>query len=142
MRYLTVISLLVFIMAMPVSAHQDPLAKKSPILASALSVCMIGGGQFYNNQISKGAMFYGVGMLGLGTFIFSATDDYSHGYDADQDNGMGLVGVAIWSIAITASAFEAYHAAKKINARIERFEVNIKPYASPEAKGAVLSLRF
>lgn len=136
------ICLLILLTALPVCAHRDPLAKKSPVLASALSVCMVGGGQFYNGHVTKGAMFYGAGAIGAGMFVFSATDDYSHGSDIDGDNGRGLVGLLIWSVALTASSFEAYHAAKQINERIERFEVTIKPYTPPNAQGAMLSLRF
>ena len=143
MKHLTLlVCLLILLTALPVSAHRDPLAKKHPMLASILSIGMVGGGQFYNGQVTKGAMFYGAGAVGIGMFVFSAADDYSHGADIDQDNGQGLVGLLIWSAALTASSFEAYHAAKKINERIEQFEVTIKPYTPPNAQGAVLSLRF
>ena len=143
LKYLAfLVCLLILITAFPVSAHQDPFAKKNPVIASVLSLCMVGGGQFYNDQYTKGAMFYTAGLIGSGMFVFSAIDDYNHGSDIDQDNGRGLVGLVIWSVAITASSIEAYYAAKKINERIERFDLSIKPYTSPKARGAMLSLRF
>lgn len=143
MKHLTlIVCLLTLIAALPVSAHQDPFAKKNPVIASVLSVCMVGGGQFYNDQYKKGAMFYTAGLIGSGMFLFSALDDYNHGEDIDQDNGRGLVGIVIWTVAITTSSIEAYYAAQKINARIEGFELTIKPYTPPQARGAMLSLRF
>lgn len=143
MKHLTlVVCLLTLIAALPAAAHQDPFAKKNPVLASVLSVCMVGGGQFYNDQYKKGAMFYTAGLIGSGMFLFSAMDDYNHGYDQDADNGQGLVGLVIWTVAITTSSIEAYYAAQKINARIARAELSIRPYTPPQARGAMLSLRF
>ena len=80
---------------LPVSAHQDPLAKKHPVLASILSLGRVGSGQFYNGRVTKGALFYAAGMIGVSMFVFSAADDYTHGSDIDQDNGQGLVGLLI-----------------------------------------------
>ena len=77
-------------------------------------------------------MFYTAGLIGSGLFLFSALDDYNHGYDQDANNRQGLVGLAIWSVAITASLLEAYYAAKKINARIARAELSIRSYTHPK----------
>ena len=148
MKHLTlVVCLLTLIAVLPASAHQDPFAKKNPVIASTFSLLMVGGGQFYNDQYKKGAMFYMAGLIGSGMFFFSAMDDYNHGYDKDDDNGQGVLGLIIWGVAMTASSFEAYHAAKKINKRLNLLslhgaEFSIKPYTPPKAHGAVLSLRF
>lgn len=94
---------------------------KSPGTACILSLLLAPGiGQFYNEQPGKGAVFLGIGILGLAMFIdgskevitYSRYSGYSTGPKNQSGEGLGaLIYLGTWIV----SAIDAYDSAKKIN---------------------------
>jgi len=72
-------------------SYPNQRSNKSPGIALVLSLLIVGGGQFYNGQISKGFMYLG-GAVILGMLSFS-------------------VG---WFLVAIGSAIDAYNTAKKL----------------------------
>ena len=132
--------------------------KKNPMVALGLSFPMIGAGQFYNGQYTKGVIQLGAAVVGLG-FTLSASGDNEDrpdgNLDVDEDDWMSvpgyllLFGGAIWSL------IDAPMSANKINQQnqVESFghllqldgdraTLGIDPVASRNGLGTLLTLRF
>ena len=132
--------------------------KKNPMVALGLSFPMIGAGQFYNGQYTKGVIQLGAAVVGLG-FTLSASGDNEDrpegNLDVDEDDWMSvpgyllLFGGAIWSL------IDAPMSANKINQQNQvasfghlfeldggRATVGMDPVASRNGLGTLLTLRF
>lgn len=132
--------------------------KKNPMVALGLSFPMIGAGQFYNGQYTKGAIQLGAAVVGLG-FTLSASGDNK---DEPDDNPDGendgwirfpgyllLFGGAIWSLIdapMSANKINQQHQAASFGHLFQldgdRATLGIDPVASRNKLGTLLTLRF
>lgn len=116
--------------------------KKNPMVALGLSFPIVGSGQFYNGEYTKGVAQMGAAVVGLGLVL--SNDDWRSipGY-------VLLLGGAIWSL------IDAPMSANRINRQNqlashghlieldgERATVGIDPVTSNRGLGTVLTLRF
>ncbi len=116
--------------------------KKNPMVALGLSFPIVGSGQFYNGEYTKGVAQMGAAVVGLGLVL--SNDDWRSipGY-------VLLLGGAIWSL------IDAPMSANRINRQNqlashghlieldgERATVGIDPVTSNRGIGTVLTLRF
>ena len=132
--------------------------KKNPMVALGLSFPIIGAGQFYNGQYTKGVIQLGAAVVGLG-FTLSASGDNEDrldgNLDVDDDDWMSvpgyllLFGGAIWSL------IDAPMSANRINQQSQipsyghlfqldgdRTTLGMDPVASRNGLGTLLTLRF
>ena len=81
--------------------------KKNPMVALGLSFPVIGAGQFYNGQYTKGVIQLGATIVGLGLTLSASGDNEDRpdgNLDEDKDDWMSvpgyllLFGGAIWSL--------------------------------------------
>ena len=134
--------------------------KKNPMVALGLSFPIVGAGQFYNGQYTKGIIQLGAAIAGLGFTLSASGDNYNLENDAgnvdeDSDDWMNvpgyllLFGGAIWSL------IDAPMSAKKINQQNQtasfghlfqldgdRATFGMDPVASCNGLGTQLTLRF
>ena len=116
--------------------------KKNPMVALGLSFPIVGSGQFYNGEYTKGVAQMGAAVVGLGLVL--SNDDWRSipGY-------VLLLGGAIWSL------IDAPMSTNRINRQNqlashghlieldgERATVGIDPVTSNRGLGTVLTLRF
>ena len=132
--------------------------KKNPMVALGLSFPIVGAGQFYNGQYTKGVIQLGAAIAGLG-FTLSASGDNQDrpdgNLDVDKDNWMSvpgyllLFGGAIWSL------IDAPMSANRINQQSQaasfghlfqldgdRATLGMDPVASRNGLGTLLTFRF
>lgn len=87
---------------------------KSPVLAWFLSWLVPGGGQAYNGQWTKAAVFFGSAAAG---FALVASND---GFNCSNDCGTRDAGLVVLAISSIGSQIEAPIAASKINREARR----------------------
>lgn len=132
--------------------------KKNPMVALGLSFPIVGSGQFYNGEYTKGVAQMGAALVGLGLVLGAGGDDSDNfGRNRDTDNGdwkkipgyMLFFGGAIWSL------IDAPMSANRINRQNQgvshghlieldgdRAIVGIDPVTSDKGLGTVFTLRF
>ena len=132
--------------------------KKNPMVALGLSFPVIGAGQFYNGQYTKGVIQLGATIVGLGLTLSASGDNQDQpdgNLDVDTDDWMSvpgyllLFGGAIWSL------IDAPRSANRINQQNQipsyghlfqldgdRAMLGIDPVASRNGLGTLLTLRF
>ena len=132
--------------------------KKNPMVALGLSFPIVGSGQFYNGEYTKGVAQMGAAVVGLGLVLSAVGDNVDErdgDLDADNDDWRSipgyvlLLGGAIWSL------IDAPMSANRINRQNqqvsyghlieldgERATVGIDPVTSNRGIGTVLTLRF
>ena len=91
----------------PAFGSQTLSQRKNPMVALGLSFPIVGSGQFYNGEYTKGVVQMGAAIVGLG-LVLSARGDSSEdlGRNRDAENGdwkkipgyMLFLGGAIWSL--------------------------------------------
>lgn len=135
--------------SLPDSFETPPLKKadeKNPWIAFLLSTAIPGGGQFYNQQFSKGsAMFLGAA-AGVGLFYATRNDNYRHKLtgkylDPDENDNKGYLGLGLGLGFVVWSMIDAPVSANQINKRNQQ-AVSIGPVIDRDKVGAVLSLHF
>lgn len=134
--------------------------KKNPMVALGLSFPIVGAGQFYNGQYTKGVIQLGAAIAGLGFSLSASGDNYDladdgGNVDADSDDWMSvpgyllLFGGAIWSL------IDAPMSANRINQQNQaasfghlfqldgdRATLGMDPVASRNGLGTLLTFRF
>ena len=132
--------------------------KKNPMVALGLSFPIIGAGQFYNGQYTKGVIQLGATIVGLGLTLSASGDNQDQpdgNLDVDTDDWMSvpgyllLFGGAIWSL------IDAPRSANRINQQSQissyghlfqldgdRAMLGMDPVASRKGLGALLTLQF
>ncbi len=132
--------------------------KKNPMVALGLSFPVIGAGQFYNGQYTKGVIQLGATIVGLGLTLSASGDNQDQpdgNLDVDTDDWMSvpgyllLFGGAIWSL------IDAPRSANRINQQNQissyghlfqldgdRAMLGMDPVASRNGLGTLLTLRF
>ena len=132
--------------------------KKNPMVALGLSFPIVGSGQFYNGEYTKGVVQLGAAIVGLGLVLSAGGDNVDEpdgNRDADNDDWRSipgyvlLFGGAIWSL------IDAPMSANRINRQNQRFShahliqfdgdrtaLGIDPVTSYKRLGTVLALRF
>ena len=132
--------------------------KKNPMVALGLSFPMIGAGQFYNGQYTKGVIQLGATIVGLG-FTLSASGDNEDrpdgNLDVDEDDWMSvpgyllLLGGAMWSLIDAPMSANRINQQSQIHSYGHLFQLDgdramlgIYPIASRKGLGTLLTLRF
>ena len=132
--------------------------KKNPMIALGLSFPIIGAGQFYNGQYTKGVIQLGAVIVGLGLTLSASGDNQDQpdgNLDVDSDDWMSvpgyllLFGGAIWSL------IDAPMSANRINQQSQtasfghlfqldgdRTMLGMNPVASRNGLGTLFTLRF
>ena len=132
--------------------------KKNPMVALGLSFPIIGAGQFYNGQYTKGVIQLGAAIVGLGLTLSASGDNQDQpdgNLDVDSDDWMSvpgyllLFGGAIWSL------IDAPMSANRINQQSQtasfghlfqldgdRTMLGMNPVASRNGLGTLFTLRF
>ncbi len=135
--------------SLPDSYYSPPPKKvgvKKPWLAFLLSTAIVGGGQFYNEQMGKGsAMFLGAA-TGIGLFYATRNDNYrkkltGEHLDPDENDGKGNLGLGLALGFVVWSMVDAPVSAIKINERNQQ-AMTIGPMIEGDKVGVVLSLNF
>ena len=109
-------------------------SRKSPFLASGLSFVMPGLGQFYNGQPSKGGTFAFITIVSIVSLI---------ALDETDNDPVGAIIALGYLVNWHAGTCDAYHSAKKINARLNRqSQLSISPIATPNRIGVLVSHQF
>ena len=135
--------------SLPDSFDTPPLKKareKNPWIAFILSTVIPGGGQYYNQQFSKGsAMFLGAA-AGIGLFYATRNDNYRHKLtgkylDPDENDSKGYLGLGLGLGFVVWSMIDAPVSAIEINKRNQQ-AMTIGPMIDRDMVGAVLSLKF
>ncbi len=93
---------------LPPHAETKPV-HKSPVLAWFLSWLISGGGQAYNGQWTKAALFFGAGAIG---FAMAASNG---GFQCSGDCTTNDVGLGIWVASSLGSQIDAPISASRIN---------------------------
>ena len=134
------------------------IQKKNPMVALGLSFPIVGSGQFYNGEYTKGAVQMGAAIVGLGLILGAGGDNVDSpegNLDADDDDWRSIpgyvlfVGGAVWSL------IDAPMSANRINRQNQgvsyghmielvgnRATVGIDPVRSRKGLGTVLTLRY
>jgi hypothetical protein len=91
-------------------------SRKNPGTALTLAVApgflgLHGLGQFYNNEIGKGLLFFGAGIVGGVLVLSDGPVDES---DSDV-NTRATIGAVLWLGSLTWSSIDAYRSAQRIN---------------------------
>lgn len=142
----------------PVLGSRTFIQKKNPMVALGLSFPIVGSGQFYNGEYTKGVVQMGAAIVGLGLVLSAGGDNVDSlqgNLDADNDDWRSipgyvlLLGGAIWSL------IDAPMSANRINRQnrlvshghlIEldgnRATVGIDPVTSHKRLGTLFTLRF
>ena len=142
----------------PAFGSQTLSQRKNPMVALGLSFPIVGSGQFYNGEYTKGVVQLGAAIVGLGLILSAGgdnTDSAEGNLDADNDDWRSipgyvlLFGGAIWSL------IDAPMSANRINRQNQRFShghlieldggrtaLGIDPVTSYKGLGTVFTLRF
>lgn len=108
----------------PFPPPSDPSSHKSPSLAWFLSFLMPGGGQAYNGQWGKSAVFFGSTVVAF-ALAMSNDEGLLCGADCGSMNAGAVLGMAAW----VGSQIDAPISAARINKRT-RAEAGALPQAS------------
>ena len=142
----------------PVLGSRTLSQKKNPMVALGLSFPIVGSGQFYNGEYTKGVAQMGAAIVGLGLVLSAGGDNADSpdgNLDADNDDWRSipgyvlLLGGAIWSLV------DAPMSANRINRQnqgvsyghlielgSDRAIVGIDPVTSRKGLGTLFTLRF
>ncbi|GIX07718.1 MAG: hypothetical protein KatS3mg115_2121 [Candidatus Poribacteria bacterium] len=102
-----------------VQALRQIPSRKEPALAFLLSFLIVGGGQFYNGDTTKGIVHLGIAVLALSSWVM-AIEDNSYYSDPDGDDGFGALMLLIGMGNYVYSMIEAPIRASRINEQRER----------------------
>ena len=134
--------------------------KKNPMVALGLSFPIIGAGQFYNGQYTKGVIQLGATIVGLGFTLSASGDNYdladeAGNVDADGDDWMSVPGYLLFFGGAIWSLIDAPMSANRINQQSQiasyghlfqldgdRAMLGMDPVASRNGLGTLLTLRF
>jgi len=91
-------------------------ARKNPGTALILAVgpgifSVHGMGQWYNNEVGKGFLFFGAGFAGAGLLLGDSPGEKSQ----SELNRRATIGALIWLGSLTWSSIDAYRSAHRIN---------------------------
>lgn len=142
----------------PILDSRTFIQKKNPMVALGLSFPIVGSGQFYNGEYTKGVVQMGAAIVGLGLILGAGGDNVDSpegNLDADNDDWRSIpgyvlfVGGAIWSL------IDAPMSANRINRQnrlvshghlIELdgdvITVGIDPVTSDKGLGTAFTIRF
>lgn len=142
----------------PVLGSRTFIQKKNPMVALGLSFPIVGSGQFYNGEYTKGVAQMGAAIVGLGLVLSAGGDNMDSpegNLDADNDDWRSipgyvlLLGGAIWSL------IDAPMSANRINRQNrlvshghlieldgDRATVGIDPVTSDKGLGTAFTIRF
>ena len=135
--------------SLPDSYYNPPpkrVSVKKPWLAFLLSTAIVGGGQFYNEQMRKGSVMFMGAAAGVGLFYASRNDNYRNKLtglhlDPDDNDGKGNLGLGLGLAFVVWSMVDAPVSAIKINKRNQQ-AMTIGPMIDGDKVGVVLSLNF
>ena len=142
----------------PVLGSRTLSQKKNPMVALGLSFPIVGSGQFYNGEYTKGVAQMGAAIVGLGLVLSAGgdnTDSPDGNLDADNDDWRSIPGYVLFLGGAIWSLIDAPMSANRINRQNQggsyghlieldgdRAAVGIDPVTSRNGLGTVLTLRF
>ena len=103
--------------------------RKDPTLATILSFLVVGVGQFYNGEPTKGILYLGGGIAGYTMMLVGLEDDftyYGQHIDPDDDSGLIILGSITFLSCWISSMIDAHSSAKRINRENELRERQLK----------------
>ncbi|MDE0044209.1 MAG: hypothetical protein OXT74_19385 [Candidatus Poribacteria bacterium] len=129
----------------PSSTYID---QKDPLVAFLLSFLLVGTGQYYVEAYEEAYTHWGVAVVSF-ALLFKALED-NNGYDRDDDDAFGYVGLLVGSVNWVISMISAPLQAHTFNSRehhrqsvsLVEDRLLLESYSSGKAEGAMLSLRF
>ena len=122
------------------------IKEKDPAIALILSFVLVGAGQFYVEEHDK-AYTHWLVAVGSIAFMVKALEDNYDGYDRDDDDSYGLVGIFVgltnWAVSMAAAPGQAraFNEREQAVSLIED-RLLLESYTSGKAQGAMLSLGF
>ena len=125
---------------------QERVVEKNPWIAFLLSTAIVGSGQYYNQQYSKGSAMFITAAAGIGMYFYSKADNYEHWIsykiiDQKNNDSMGPVGLSLTLGAIVWSMVDAPVTAIKINERNQQ-AMTMRPMIDRNRVGVVFSLNL
>ena len=142
----------------PVFGSRTFIQKKNPMVALGLSFPIVGSGQFYNGEYTKGVAQMGAAIVGLGLVLSAGGDNMDSpegNLDADNDDWRSIPGYVLFLGGAIWSLVDAPMSANRINRQNrlvshghlieldgDRGTVGIDPVTSRDRLGSVLTLRF
>ena len=142
----------------PVLGSRTFIQKKNPMVALGLSFPIVGSGQFYNGEYTKGVAQMGAAIVGLGLVLSAGGDNVDSpqgNLDADNDDWRSIpgyvlfVGGAIWSLIDAPMSANRINRQNRLVSHGHLIEldgdvatVGIDPVTSRDRLGTVLTLRF
>ena len=142
----------------PVLGSRTFIQKKNPMVALGLSFPIVGSGQFYNGEYTKGAVQMSAAIVGLGLVLSAGGDNVDSpdgNLDADNDDWRSIPGYVLFLGGAVWSLIDAPMSANRINRQNQgvsyghlielnggRATVGIDPVTSRKRLGTVLTLRF
>ena len=142
------------------------IIKKNPWIAFGLSLPVPGAGQVYNEQLGKGAIQFGVAVVGFGLMFSAVEDSYYYRWegnyyrrwidpDPDDDDWKALLGLSLWFGSHLWSIIDAPVSANRINQQSQqpyyghlielggsRAALGVDPIVSRNRLGTRLTLHF
>ena len=142
----------------PVLGSRTLSQKKNPMVALGLSFPIVGSGQFYNGEYTKGVAQMGAAIVGLGLVLSAGGDNMDSpegNLDADNDDWRSIPGYVLFLGGAVWSLIDAPMSANRINRQNQgisyghlieidgdRATVGIDPMTSRTKLGTLFTLRF
>lgn len=102
----------------PVLGSRTFIQKKNPMVALGLSFPIVGSGQFYNGEYTKGVVQMGTAIVGLGLILSAGGDNVDSpdgNLDADNDDWRSIPGYVLFLGGAVWSLIDAPMSANRIN---------------------------
>ena len=146
----------------PLVPQSTEMKEKNPWAAFFFSMLIPGGGQFYNDEGSKGLLMLTGAAAGFGIMIYGFSDtqeelvssitesvtsttrsrQFSSHYEESGNEAVITIGALVYLASSTWSLIDAPISATRINREARQASLQINPLVAPDFAGASLSLRF
>lgn len=142
----------------PVLGSRTFIQKKNPMVALGLSFPIVGSGQFYNGEYTKGVAQMGAAIVGLGLVLSAGGDNMDSpegNLDANNDDWRSipgyvlLLGGAIWSLIDAPMSANRINRQNRLVSHGHLIEldgdvttVGIDPVTSDKGLGTAFTIRF
>lgn len=142
----------------PLVPQSTDMEEKNPWAAFFYSMLIPGGGQFYNDEGTKGLLMLTGAAAGIGYMVYGINDKqeessesitqtatsitFSSRYEESGNETAITVGLLVYLASSTWSLIDAPMSATRINREARQASLQINPLVAPDFAGASLSLRF
>lgn len=138
----------------PVMLTRD-IKRKEPGLACLLSILVAGGGQVYNEEYGKAALYFGVAVLNGVLFLSKIEEDWrGRAHIPEHKRSMAILNLVGWAAVYIAQIVDAPISANRINKKLvkpdtkdhpdfeRRGRLGINPLHYGKGFGVTATLRF